>query len=162
MKTTRTIQEWQTLTQRYFEATTTPREENELRKFLTSEASDAPCFNEIKAVMGYLAVGKEVRMRTTCKSRRYDISRIAGYSAAAVITVACILGIWHANLQEENIYIAYIDGKRYTDKATVLSQMQKAITHVNNNTEQYSAHEQLSDIFGTLNENNKEIEIRTE
>jgi hypothetical protein len=40
--------------------------------------------------------------------------------------------------------------------------MQKAMTHVNNNTEQYSAHEQLSDIFGTLNENNKEIEIRTE
>ena len=161
MKTSRTIKEWKMLTERYFEANTTLQEENELREFLTSEASNAPCFNEIKAVMSYIAVGRKQQSQRSSKKSRYNIYKIASYSAAAAITVACILGKWHAHFQEENIYIAYIDGKQYTDKATVLSQMHKAMAHVNHNTQQYSAQEQLSEIFGTLNENNKNIEIRT-
>lgn len=157
----RTTEEWKELVERYFDATLSNEEEEQLRLFLASEASSSPIFDEAKAVIGYLSVSKAHKGKQH-KKRNIIIGQIARYSAAAAIILAISIGITHNYNNSEEIYIAYIDGKQYTDQATVLSQMHKAIAHVSNNTGQYSAKEQLSNIFSTLNENSQNIEIKTE
>ena len=154
----RTTEEWSQLVERYFEATLSDDEERELRLFLVSEASSSPIFDEVKAVTGYIATAKARREKDNTRKRSSVIVQIARYSAAAAIIGAIIVGIQLGSTPE--ICVAYIDGKRYTDRATVLAQMHRAMAHVSNNTSQYSAQEQLSDIFGTLNENSQDIEIR--
>ena len=155
----RTIEEWSQLVERYFEATLSDDEERELRLFLASEASSSPIFDEVKAVTGYIATAKARRQKDNTRKRSSVIVQIARYSAAAAIIGALIVGIRLGSTPSE-ICVAYIDGKRYTDRTTVLAQMHRAMAHVSNNTSQYSAQEQLSDIFGTLNENSQDIEIR--
>ena len=57
----RTLQQWKDLAARYFEAETSPAEEQELAYFLTTPASQDREFDEIRAVMGYLATGRMIR-----------------------------------------------------------------------------------------------------
>ena len=155
----RTIEEWSMLVEQYFDATLTDDEEKQLRLFLASDASSSPIFDEAKAVIGYIATVKARRQKANTRKRNSIIGQIARYSAAAAIIGAIIVGIRYNSTPSE-ICVAYIDGKRYTDRATVLAQMHKAMAHVSNNTIQYSAQQQLSDIFGTLNDNSQDIEIR--
>ena len=155
----RTTEEWSQLVERYFEATLSDDEERELRLFLASDASSSPIFDEAKAVIGYIATVKAHKQQGNTRKRNSIIGQIARYSAAAAIIGAIIVGIRYNSTPSE-ICVAYIDGKRYTDRATVLAQMHKAMAHVSNNTIQYSAQQQLSDIFGTLNDNSLDIEIR--
>ena len=155
----RTIEEWSTLVEQYFDATLTDDEEKQLRLFLASDASSSPIFDEAKAVIGYIATVKAHKQQGKTRKRNSIIGQIARYSAAAAIIGAIIVGIRYNSTPSE-ICVAYIDGKRYTDRATVLAQMHKAMAHVSNNTIQYSAQQQLSDIFGTLNDNSQDIEIR--
>lgn len=155
----RTIEEWSTLVEQYFDATLTDDEEKQLRLFLASDASSSPIFDEAKAVIGYIATVKAHKQQGNTRKRNSIIGQIARYSAAAAIIGAIIVGIRYNSTPSE-ICVAYIDGKRYTDRATVLAQMHKAMAHVSNNTIQYSAQQQLSDIFGTLNDNSQDIEIR--
>ena len=154
----RTTEEWSQLVERYFEATLSDDEERELRLFLASDASSSPIFDEAKAVIGYIATVKAHKQQGNTRKRNSIIGQIARYSAAAAIIGAIIVGIRYNSTPSE-ICVAYIDGKRYTDRATVLAQMHKAMAHVSNNTIQYSAQQQLSDIFGTLNDNSQDIEI---
>ena len=49
---------WLQLAERYFDATITPDEEKALTQFLATEESDIPEFDEIKAVMGFIAAGR--------------------------------------------------------------------------------------------------------
>lgn len=155
----RTIEEWSMLVEQYFDATLTDDEEKQLRLFLASDASSSPIFDEAKAVIGYIATVKAHKQQGNTRKRNSIIGQIARYSAAAAIIGAIIVGIRYNSTPSE-ICVAYIDGKRYTDRATVLAQMHKAMAHVSNNTIQYSAQQQLSDIFGTLNDNSQDIEIR--
>ena len=155
----RTIEEWSTLVEQYFDATLTDDEEKQLRLFLASDASSSPIFDEAKAVIGYIATVKAHKQQGNTRKRNSIIGQIARYSAAAAIIGAIIVGIRYNSTPSE-ICVAYIDGKRYTDRTTVLAQMHRAMAHVSNNTSQYSVQEQLSDIFGTLNENSQDIEIR--
>ena len=155
----RTTEEWSQLVERYFEATLSDDEERELRLFLASDASSSPIFDEAKAVIGYIATVKTRKQQGNTRKRNSIIGQIARYSAAAAIIGAIIVGIRYNSTPSE-ICVAYIDGERYTDRATVLAQMHKAMAHVSNNTSQYSAQQQLSDIFGTLNDNSQDIEIR--
>ena len=154
----RTIEEWSMLVEQYFDATLTDDEEKQLRLFLASDASSSPIFDEAKAVIGYIATVKAHKQQGNTRKRNSIIGQIARYSAAAAIIGAIIVGIRYNSTPSE-ICVAYIDGKRYTDRATVLAQMHKAMAHVSNNTIQYSAQQQLSDIFGTLNDNSQDIEI---
>ena len=155
----RTTEEWSQLVERYFEATLSDDEERELRLFLASDSSSSPIFDEAKAVIGYIATVKAHKQQGNTRKRNSIIGQIARYSAAAAIMGAIIAGIRY-NSSTADICVAYIDGKRYTDRATVLAQMHKAMAHVSSNTSQYNIQEQLSDIFGTLNDNSKDIEIR--
>lgn len=59
------IDYWLQLCDSYFEATITAEEEKALKAFLATPASNTQQFNEIKAVMGYIATGKAITQCTT-------------------------------------------------------------------------------------------------
>lgn len=50
---------------RYFEGTLSEAEELRLRAFLASPEGQAPEYDEVRAVMGYFAVGKSLSRKKT-------------------------------------------------------------------------------------------------
>lgn len=150
---------WLGLSEKYFDALTTPEEERALASFLATEESNRPEFNDIKAVMGFLATAHEVNKKH--KSRKRTITFINWGAAAACI--ALIAGTW-MNLSERttvtdkteqtveteeknDIYIAYIDGKKYTDKNFVLEQMHNTMTGMSSAAGENIVEERLMAMF---------------
>ena len=84
---------WIDLVERYFNAETTLEEEKALRRFLATSEAQSEEFEEIRAVMSYLAVGKKQYQSVQKKSS----SRL-GYGsywwAAAVVALLFMLP-WH-------------------------------------------------------------------
>ena len=142
----RTTAEWLELVEKYFDALTTPHEEQELKRFLATPAADAQCFNEIKAVMGYFATQKAIKKRE--KSR---IHRIAKWSAVAAVAALAMTLTWHTDSSEKDICIAYINGKKYTSEAIVMQEMHRTLHIMGSTAEEYSIEKQLNSIFNTIN-----------
>ncbi|WP_294587993.1 hypothetical protein [uncultured Phocaeicola sp.] len=142
----RTLQQWKDLAERYFEAETTSAEEHELAQFLATSASQDKEFDELRAVMSYMATG-----RNYCRTRRRNT---IVYAAAAIITgILFTVTAWQFS-ERRNICVAYIYGERCIDKETVLTEAMKSIEKVRpGSQEENILHNQLSDIFQTLEEN---------
>ena len=141
----RTYQQWKGLAERYFEAQTTDVEEEALARFLATPASQGKEFDELRAVMGFIATGRAIhnRQRTRGVRLRY-------YAAAAAITgVLALTAVWQM-AERTNVCVAYINGERYTDKEIVFSEAMKSIDKVRHDLPQETVQEQLSDIFQTI------------
>lgn len=132
---------WKQLTQRYFEAETTRSEEEMLKRF--AAATDDPEFDELRAVMGYLAVGRNFH------SHRMPWYRWAGI---AVVAVLCLLPLAHylTLANEEDICVAYVNGRRMTDTEEVMRLMEQALSDVVSDEQMLSVEEQLNDLFRTI------------
>lgn len=142
----RTQQQWRELAARYFEAETTAAEERELAHFLTTPASQSKEFDELRAVMGYLATGRTYHHKQTASIFRYA-------AAAALIGLLFTAAVWHLS-EKQNICVAYIYGERCTNTETVLSEAMKSIGKVQHSPQEKTLlQDQLSDIFQTLEEN---------
>ena len=142
----RTLQQWKDLAARYFEAETSPAEEQELAYFLTTPASQDREFDEIRAVMGYLATGRMYHRKRKSSAFRYA-------AAAAVIGLLLTTTVWQL-AQNRNVCVAYIYGERCTDTETVLTEALKSIEKVRQEPQEETILQaQLSDIFQTLEEN---------
>lgn len=72
------------LMQRYWDAATTPEEERALA--LYAAGTEDPDFEEIRAVLGFLSMGKEKRTRKARAIRLYAVAAVA----AAIVAVAVI------------------------------------------------------------------------
>lgn len=141
----RTYQQWKELAERYFEAQTTDVEEEALARFLATPASQGKEFDELRAVMGFIATGRAIHNRQ--RTRRV---RLRYYAAAAAITgVLALTAVWQV-AQRTNVCVAYINGERYTDKEIVFSEAMKSIDKVRHDLPQETVQEQLSDIFQTI------------
>lgn len=141
----RTYQQWKELAERYFEAQTTDVEEEALARFLATPASQGKEFDELRAVMGFVATGRAIHNRQ--RTRRV---RLRYYAAAAAITgVLALTAVWQV-AQRANVCVAYINGERYTDKEIVFSEAMKSIDKVRHDLPQETVQEQLSDIFQTI------------
>lgn len=141
----RTYQQWKELAERYFEAQTTDVEEEALARFLATPASQEKEFDELRAVMGFVATGRAIHNRQ--RTRRV---RLRYYAAAAAITgVLAMTAVWQV-AQRTNVCVAYINGERYTDKEIVFSEAMKSIDKVRHDLPQETVQEQLSDIFQTI------------
>lgn len=141
----RTYQQWKELAERYFEAQTTDVEEEALARFLATPASQGKEFDELRAVMGFVATGRAIHNRQ--RTRRV---RLRYYAAAAAITgVLALTAVWQV-AQRTNVCVAYINGERYTDKEIVFSEAMKSIDKVRYDLPQETVQEQLSDIFQTI------------
>lgn len=141
----RTYQQWKELAERYFEAQTTDVEEEALARFLATPASQGKEFDELRAVMGFVATGRAIHNRQ--RTRRV---RLRYYAAAAAITgVLALTAVWQV-AERTNVCVAYINGERYTDKEIVFSEAMKSIDKVRYDLPQETVQEQLSDIFQTI------------
>lgn len=141
----RTYQQWKELAERYFEAQTTDVEEEALARFLATPASQGKEFDELRAVMGFVATGRAIHNR-----QRTHRVRLRYYAAAAAITgVLALTAVWQV-AQRTNVCVAYINGERYTDKEIVFSEAMKSIDKVRHDLPQETVQEQLSDIFQTI------------
>ncbi|WP_300795756.1 hypothetical protein [uncultured Bacteroides sp.] len=141
----RTYQQWKELAERYFEAQTTDVEEEALARFLATPASQGKEFDELRAVMGFVATGRAIHNRQ--RTRRV---RLRYYAAAAAITgVLALTAVWQVT-ERTNVCVAYINGERYTDKEIVFSEALKSIDKVKHDLPQETVQEQLSDIFQTI------------
>lgn len=141
----RTYQQWKELAERYFEAHTTDVEEEALARFLATSASQGKEFDELRAVMGFVATGRAIHNR-----QRMRRVRLRYYAAAAAITgVLALTAVWQM-AERTNVCVAYINGERYTDKEIVFSEAMKSIDKVRHDLPQETVQEQLSDIFQTI------------
>ena len=141
----RTYQQWKELAERYFEAQTTDVEEEALARFLATPASQGKEFNELRAVMGFVATGRAIH-----KKQRTRRVRLRYYAAAAAITgVLALTAVWQVT-ERTNVCVAYINGERYIDKEIVFSEAMKSIDKVRHDLPQETVQEQLSDIFQTI------------
>lgn len=139
---------WKTLTERYFDAETSRKEEDELKAFAASTTD--PDFDELRAVMGYLAVGR----KQVSASRKATAPRIALYvrvaAAAIFLLIALPWGYRQLQPQEENICLAYVDGKKLTDSDAVMALMHQTMQSLEVDDPSMTVEGQLSDLFNTI------------
>lgn len=138
---------WKALEERYFEGLTTKEEERLLRQFLTTEMAQTEDFEELRAVMGYLTVGKEVHKKKAVPLWRSP--KVLKWSAAACFFILGGIGIYH--LQPRTTYIAYVDGHRTTNKLEVIAQMHSVMADINADTPTSTMEASMSDLLNTLN-----------
>ena len=159
---------WKALEERYFEGLTTKDEERLLRQFLTTEEAQSEDFEELRAVMGFLAMGKvEHKKKVIPLWRRPAVVK---WSAAACFLILVGVGIVHLTSRTNSLsettpyvaeapvphtptttYVAYIDGSQTTDKAEVIAQMHGIMADINAETETDVMEASMSDLLNTLN-----------
>ena len=138
---------WKALEERYFEGLTTKEEERLLRQFLTTEMAQTEDFEELRAVMGYLAVGKEVNKKKAVPLWRSP--EVVRWSGAACLVILGGVGLLH--LMPRTTYVAYIDGRRTTNKMEVIAQMHSVMSDVNADTPTSEMEASMSNLLNTLN-----------
>lgn len=143
----RSTEEWKELTERYFEAQTTDEEERQLRHFLVTEAAAGKEFDEVRAVMGFLTVGKSLRQ----PKKSYHLP-VYSMKWVAVVVVFCVMGsaAWKIVDRSQNVCVAYIYGEKCTDTEVVMSQLKNSLHQVQRGEEDVTVEEQLNDMFQTL------------
>jgi len=142
----RTLDEWRELVERYFDALTDEMEEKQLRLFLTSPDAAGTEFDEARAVMGFLSVGKKKQAVRNPGRLQASWWKVAALWAGVVFG----LGIWSLLNERSNICEAYIYGKKYTDEALVMAQVKQSIDNVAYGEEEQVVARQLEDMFNTM------------
>ena len=150
-KRNREIEYWLALSEKYFDALTTNEEEKALTQFLESDAANSPAFNEIKAVMGYLSIGRSITQKAKSKTRRIGSAiQWTSVAACAAIMVAVGTSVLKQNTlpatEEREIFYACIDGKEYTDEELVMQHMLATMNRMSN-TSTGSIEEQMGAMF---------------
>ena len=138
---------WKTLEERYFDGLTTDEEERLLRQFLATEEAQTAEFEELRAVMGYVAMGKVEHKKKVVPLWRSP--KVLKWSAAACFFILGGIGIYH--LQPRTTYIAYVDGHRTTNKMEVIAQMHSVMSDVNADTPTSEMEASMSNLLNTLN-----------
>lgn len=129
-------QYWQRLSERYFEAGTTDSEEEQLRHFAAT--TDDPDFDELRAVMGFAAMGRKIRnsntqtMGISAPQPGWSIyqshRRITGI-AASLLLVLGLLAYFMPRQQEPDC-VAYVNGREVTNPDQVMALMQQTMLDV--------------------------------
>ena len=137
---------WKALEERYFEGLTTKDEERLLRQFLATEMGQTEEFEALRAVMGYLAVGKGAHQKKVVPLWRRP--NVAKWSAAACILILAGVGLFQ--LRPKTTYIAYVDGCRTTNKIEVVAQMHSVMADLNSDTPTATMEASTSNLLNTL------------
>lgn len=109
-------EKYKALMQRYWEAETTPEEEQELAIYAAE--TDDPAFGEIRAVLGYLSIGREKRARKTRTVWMYSTAAVA----AGIVAVAAIglnLGKKRSGSASDQ-WVRYAYGELSSDKEMIM------------------------------------------
>jgi hypothetical protein len=149
-----TDQYWEMLIQRYFEAETTEAEENELRSFLSTSPDLDSRYDEVRAVMGYLAMGRSLNKKKMARrpSRMIRTMRHVGVAASLALMIGFVSFYWSDLISERESYVAYVDGNKITDRAIVSQLMQESFAGVGIGEAESDAEAQLLEMFTIINE----------
>ena len=149
-----TDQYWEMLIQRYFEAETTEAEENELRSFLSTSPGLDSRYDEVRAVMGYLAVGRSLNKKKMARrpSRMIRTMRHVGVAASLALMIGFVSFYWFDFISDRESYVAYVDGNKITDRAIVSQLMQESFAGVGIGEAESDAEAQLLEMFTIINE----------
>lgn len=107
----------------YFEAETTEEQEQELMLFVAG--TDDEEFRELKAVMGF-AVAEKRKLGKAQQIRPRLMPRIGRYAVAAMVVMAVGVSAF-VHFATEPDCVAYVGGKRVTDKAVIEQMMHSTI-----------------------------------
>ena len=134
---------------RYFEGTLSEAEELRLKDFLASPEGQAKEYDEVRAVMGYFAVGKAISEKEEgAYSRKSALRRMPLWLgtavAAAFVGIFIALGVNVYN--RENICVSYVGGQRVTDKEVVMNDVDGILADLL--TGGTDVGEQLNEFFG--------------
>jgi hypothetical protein len=138
------------LEKKYFDGLTSDEEENVLKDFL---ATNADGFDELRAVMSFLSVGRNINAaKDEVHIRRHHSHT---WYAAAAIAVLMILGTVYLKVSEstQDVCVAYVYGKKITDANAVMNQMHQSMQQVKPDEASSTFDGQLGDMVKTLNEN---------
>ena len=141
------IQEWEELVERYFDALTTNEEERELKDFLCSPEAMGEVFDEARAVMGFLEVGQALSKKER-KLRPANYWKVAAIFCGVMLGGAALWSGWH---KMQNVCEAYVYGVKYTEVSMVMSQVKHSLDKVND-VEEDIVEAQLSDFFQMMEE----------
>lgn len=146
----RTVSQWEELIERYFDGTLSEKEERELQHFLSTSDLSTEVFDEARAVMGFLKVGKALQKKQ--RPLRFT-ERIRPLRVAALVGGILLGGtLWTMWERSQNVCEVYIHGTRHTDVAMVMSQMQHSLDRVDCAGESNIVEMQLNDLFQTMEE----------
>ena len=100
---------------------------------------------EIALVLG----STEVAVRKTLsRARKVVRNRLIAIFAAACIVVGISMTVIHfAKLETSDECVAYIYGKKYTDKQTVMAEMKQSLGNIADDDTQDEIEQQLNDLF---------------
>jgi hypothetical protein len=142
------------LEQKYFDGLTTDEEEAVLKQYLHEHADG---MDELRAVMSYLAVGKDLHAPSAMKPHGAHKAkrRVMTWYAAAAIVVLIIGGATFLGISESSndVCVAYVNGQKITDSEAVMAQMRESIKQVKTDDKDPTVDDQLGDMMKTLNDN---------
>lgn len=122
---------WQSLIARYFEAETTPDEEVALKQFLASEEGSDSKYDEVRAVMGFMAVGKNERIsQVRPQSNKFTFIKISAMAACLITGLFLINQFVRSSLATQDICLAYVDGRSITEREEVLQLMKMSMNNI--------------------------------
>lgn len=128
------------LLHRYFEAETSDAEERQLRAFLVSDEAKGAEFDEARAVMSFLAVGRR-------RPKRVLMRKAVAWAASFL--VAASLGIGWMVFQERNECVAYVYGEKVTNAEIVMGHMRESLQEMEQ-VEPVDVATQLDTMLNTL------------
>lgn len=148
-------EDWDDIIERYFEADTSEDEERLLLRFLATPQANDIRFNEIKAVMGFAAVGKKIHEERSRKSRKkiFSINRNRWIAAAVIGCIFTSVG-WKIVDYNQNVCVAYVGGEKITNPNLVMMQMKQSLHSLDLEESKGTIDNQLNDIFSTISNNN--------
>ena len=153
---------WLDLVERYFNAATTEEEEKKLRLFLSSpQAEKDNRFDEARAVLGFMAMGKKFYGEKLPSKRiifnSYPIvpklhrhKHLAYWSIAAMIAIISLVSLGIIRDKTQNVCVAYISGKKVTNPQVVKETMTGTLRVVTQSDDRPTVEKQLTDIFHTI------------
>jgi hypothetical protein len=141
--------------EKYFDGETTDKEEKLLLRFLATPQAEDKRYNEIKAVMGFVAVGKKIYEKKIEKSSKKILS-IRPYRWIAAAVIGCIIGTagWRIVDNQQNVCVAYIGGEKCTDPQLVMSHVRQSLHSIDYEECKGTVDNQLNDIFSTISNDN--------
>lgn len=119
-------QYWKELSVKYFDAETTEEEEARLRAFAAT--TEDPDFVELRAVMGFVSMGRRLEYEAKEGASRASIRtywRIAGVAASLLLLVG-LAAFWPKALTEPDC-VAYVNGHEVTNPDQVMELMQQTL-----------------------------------
>lgn len=142
---------WLAMAHRYFEATITPEEEKALRHFLVSPQGADACFDEVRAVMGLLAVGKavhrtsqELALRKTPHVSFWKRTRQWGIAATVIVLLGGGLQWWE---KQTTSCVMYAHGQKITNEEEVMIEVTTVLNDMFAAEKQPAVEHQLTEIF---------------